>query len=89
MYYPTNIIEYANPRKNKLHPTQKPVYVIEVLIKNYTKEGDTILDFTCGSGTTLIAAKKLNRKCYGIELDEKYCEIAKNRLVELDKSEIL
>jgi site-specific DNA-methyltransferase (adenine-specific) len=67
----------------KLHPTQKPLELMEYLIKTYTNEGDTILDFTCGSGTTLVAAKKLKRKCYGIELEEKYCEVTKNRLLEL------
>ena len=53
---------------------------MEWLIKSYTDEGDTILDFTCGSGTTLLAAKNLKRKCYGIEKEEKYCEIAMNRI---------
>jgi site-specific DNA-methyltransferase (adenine-specific) len=83
LYYPVNIIEFANPRTGKLHPTQKPVEILEILISNYTNEGDIILDFTCGSGSTLVAAKKLNRKCFGIELEEKYCEIAKQRLIEL------
>jgi len=82
-YFPVNIIEFANPRIGKLHPTQKPTEVLEILIENYTKEGDLILDFTCGSGTTLVAAKKLKRQSKGIELEEKYCEIAKNRLMEI------
>jgi site-specific DNA-methyltransferase (adenine-specific) len=83
LYFPVNIIEFANPRTGKLHPTQKPEEVLEILIANYTKENDIILDFTCGSGTTLISAKNLKRKCYGIELEENYCEITKNRLLEL------
>jgi site-specific DNA-methyltransferase (adenine-specific) len=62
------------------HPTQKPVTLMEYLINTYTKEKEVILDFTCGSGSTLVVAKNLNRKCIGIELEEKYCEIAKNRL---------
>ena len=83
--YPKNIITYSKynaecNQLNRVHPTQKPLELMEYLIKTYTNEGDTILDFTCGSGTTLVAAKKLNRKCYGIELEEKYCEITKNRL---------
>jgi len=87
MKYPNNVLQiktvFNRDRDKTIHPTQKPVELIEYLINTYTKEGDTILDFTCGSGTTLVASKKLNRKCYGIELEEKYCEIAKNRLLEL------
>lgn len=85
--FPVSIQYFTNHReKNQiLHPTQKPLLLMEYLVNTYTKEDDVILDFTCGSGTTLVAAKKLNRKCYGIELEEKYCEIAKNRLLELEK----
>lgn len=63
-----------------LHPTQKPVALLEYLIKTYTNEGDTVLDFTAGSGSTGVAAKNLNRSFIGIELDEKYFEIAKERI---------
>lgn len=63
-----------------LHPTQKPVALMEYLIKTYTNEGDLVLDFTMGSGTTGVAAKNLNRKFIGIELDESYFEIAKERI---------
>ncbi|HHX67611.1 MAG TPA: site-specific DNA-methyltransferase [Gallicola sp.] len=82
--YPVTLLEFSkSDQKNfTLHPTQKPIDLCEYLIKTYTNEGDVILDFTCGSGTTLVAAKNLNRKCYGIELEEKYCEVAKNRLLE-------
>lgn len=80
--YPKSILEFSNAdRKNKVHPTQKPVELIEYLIKLYTKEGDTILDNTVGSGTTLIACKNTNRNGIGIEIEEKYYEIAKNRLL--------
>ena len=65
---------------SKVHPNEKPVDLLEYLISTYTNEWDLILDFTCGSGSTLIAAKNTNRKCIGIELDTKYCEIAKNRI---------
>jgi site-specific DNA-methyltransferase (adenine-specific) len=84
---PSSIIEVNSLRPNAKefvkHATQKPLELMEYLIKTYTNEGDTILDFTCGSGTTLVASKKLNRNCYGIELEEKYCEITKNRLLEI------
>lgn len=63
-----------------LHPTQKPVALMEYLIKTYTNSGETILDFTMGSGTTLFAAKNLGCKAIGIELEEEYCEIAVRRL---------
>jgi len=64
------------------HPTQKPLALMEYLIKTYTNEGDLILDFTCGSGTTLVACEKLNRKWVGIEISKEYCEITKQRIEE-------
>ena len=65
------------------HPTQKPVALMEYLIKTYTNEGETVLDFTMGSGTTGVAATNLNRNFIGIELDWQYFEIAKNRITEV------
>jgi len=62
------------------HPTQKPVALMEYLIKTYTHEGDTVLDFTMGSGTTGVACKNLGRGFIGIELDEKYFKIAQERI---------
>ena len=67
----------------RLHPTQKPLALMEYLIKTYTNEGDLVLDFTCWSWTTLVACEKLNRRWIGIELEEKYCEIAKQRLLNV------
>ncbi len=86
--YPKNIIKYSKynaecNQLNRVHPTQKPEFVLEYLINTYTKENDLILDFTCGSGTTLVAAKKLGRKAIGIELDEKFCEITKDRILQM------
>lgn len=79
--YPKSIIKFSNAdRTNRLHPTQKPVALLEYLIKTYTLEGETVLDFTMGSGSTGVAAKNLNRKFIGIEQDEKYFEIAKERI---------
>ena len=66
-----------------LHPTQKPVDLFEYLIKTYTNEGMTVLDNCIGSGTTAIAAINTNRKWIGIEKEEKYCEVTKNRIKEL------
>ena len=77
--YPKSIIEIKSDNA-KLHPTQKPVALMEYLIKTYTDERDTVLDFTMGSGSTGVAAKKLTRNFIGIELDDKYFEIAKDRI---------
>ena len=66
--------------QSRQHPTQKPVALMEYLIKTYTNEGEKVLDFTCGSGTTGVAAKNLNRDFIGIEMDEGYFNIAKERI---------
>ena len=66
--------------QSRLHPTQKPVALMEYLIKTYTNEGEMVLDFTMGSGTTGVAAKNLNRSFIGIELDEEYFKIAQERI---------
>ena len=70
----------SDKQKNRLHPTQKPVALMEYLIKTYTNENETVLDFTMGSGTTGVACINTNRKFIGIELDDNYFEIAKNRI---------
>lgn len=67
---------------NKFHPTQKPLELMEYLVKTYSNEGDTVLDFTMGSGSTGVACKNLNRKFIGIELEDNYFEIAKERMGE-------
>lgn len=84
LYYPKTILEYGigNMRKGRLHPTQKPVDLLEYLIKTYTNEGETVLDFTMGSGSTGVACINTNRNFIGIELDENYFDIAKNRIEE-------
>ena len=79
-YYPTTMLEIPLPRFKGGHPTQKPVPLLEYLIKTYTNEGDTVLDNCMGSGSTGVAAKNLNRNFYGIELDEHYFEVAKERI---------
>ncbi len=82
LYYPKTILEYGigNMRKGRLHPTQKPITLLEYLIKTYTSEGETVLDFTMGSGSTGVACVNTNRNFIGIELDEKYFNIAKERI---------
>ena len=79
---PTNDLDFKVPPRSKgyLHPTQKPVALLEYLIKTYTLEGETVLDFTMGSGSTGVACKNLDRSFIGIEKDDKYFEIAKNRI---------
>lgn len=71
---------------NKLHPTQKPIDLLEVLIKTSSKEGDVVFDGFMGSGSTGVACLKNNRNFIGIELDEKYFEIAKNRIENLENN---
>ena len=66
--------------KKPLHPTEKPIELMEWIIKSYTNEDDLVLDFTMGSGSTGVACMNLNRKFIGIELDENYFNIAKNRI---------
>ena len=77
--YPLSVLEKVS-QENGLHPTQKPVALLEYLIKTYTNEGETVLDFTMGSGSTGVACVNTNRNFIGIELDEKYFEIAKKRI---------
>lgn len=79
--YPKQIISFSNPSgKGHLHPTQKPVALLEYLIKTYTNEGETVLDFTMGSGSTGVACVNTNRNFIGIELDDKYFKTAKTRI---------
>lgn len=81
--HPKSIIEISNANQiGKVHPTQKPVALMEYLIKTYTNEVETVLDFTMGSGTTGVACINTNRRFIGIEKDEKYFEIASNRINE-------
>jgi len=76
--YPKSVKKFSMQRG--LHPTQKPVALMEYLIKTYTNEGDTVLDFTMGSGSTGVACVNLNRSFIGIELDDEYFEIAEERI---------
>jgi len=87
--FPSSVQEFNNRAKGDrgFHPTQKPVALMEYLIKTYTNEGDIVLDNCMGSGTTGVACKNLNRDFIGMELDEKYFEIAKERINKLNSEE--
>jgi site-specific DNA-methyltransferase (adenine-specific) len=81
--YPRSVIKTSTDKqKSKLHPTQKPVALMEYLIKTYTHEGESVLDFAMGSGTTGVSCVNTGRRFIGIELDADYFEIAKNRIEE-------
>lgn len=80
-YYPTDILDFAGvPNSELKHPTQKPVALLEYLIKTYTNEGETVLDNCMGSGSTGVACINTNRNFIGMELDENYFNIAKERI---------
>ena len=79
--YPIDVLNFKRD-KNKFHPTQKPVVLLEYLIKTYTNEGETVLDNCAGSGSTGVACVNTNRNFIGIELDENYFNIAKTRIEE-------
>ena len=82
-FFPRTLLEFSNAsNKDRFHPTQKPIALLEYLIKTYTLENETVLDFTTGSGSTGVACKNLNRSFIGIEKDDKYFEIAKNRILQ-------
>ncbi len=90
-YYPQSVIDITNGDRTSehQHPTQKPVALMEYLIKTYTNEGETVLDFTIGSGTTAVACIRTKRNFIGIELDKDkdgkslgYCKIARKRIQE-------
>lgn len=79
--YPRSIITFASDKQRScLHPTQKPVALLEYLIKTYTNEGETVLDNCMGSGSTGVACVNTNRKFIGMELEKEFFEIAKNRI---------
>ena len=87
---PSDVLEFnvVPNRRGKLHPTQKPVELLEYLIKTYSNENDTILDNCMGSGSTGVACINTNRKFIGIEFNNKYFEIAKNRIAKQLNKEI-
>ena len=85
--YPKQVLAIPVVERGSVHPTQKPVALMEYLIRTYTNEGETVLDFTCGSGTTGVACVNTARDFIGIELDQGYFDIAQQRIAEATKQE--
>jgi DNA modification methylase len=84
-----DIWQFARTQKNDLHPTMKPIPLIENALNYSSKEGMNILDFFLGSGSTMVASHQLKRKCYGMELDPKYCQVIIDRMKKLDPSLVI
>ena len=83
-YKQEDIWEFQRTLKNDLHPTMKPIPLIENALNNSSKEGMSVLDLFLGSGSTMVASHQLKRKCYGMELDPKYCQVIIDRMLKLD-----
>lgn len=81
-YYPTTLLEFPLPRFKDGHPTQKPIDLLEYLVKTYTNEGETVLDATMGSGSTGVACMNTNRRFIGFETEQKFYDIAARRIDE-------
>jgi DNA modification methylase len=79
----TNVWECNRPKKSELHPTMKPIELIEIAI-NHNPKAKSVMDIFLGSGSTMVAAHQLKRKCYGMELDPKYCQVIVDRMKQLD-----
>jgi len=82
----SDVWDVDRPTKSELHPTTKPIELINIALKNSSKKGDLIMELFTGSGSTMVAAHQLNRKCYGMELDPKYCQVIVDRMIKLDDS---
>jgi len=82
----SDVWDVDRPTKSELHPTTKPIELINIALKNSSKKGDLIMELFTGSGSTMVAAHQLNRKCYGMELDPKYCQVIVDRMMKLDDS---
>ena len=87
--YPINVLDFINGNSHIGHPTQKPVDLLEYMIKTYTNDGDLVLDNTMGSGSTGVAAVKNNRRFIGMEMNEEYFKIAKERIENVVSQETL
>jgi DNA modification methylase len=74
----------ASEKSNRVHPTQKPIELVSWAVNKFAEKAKLISDFFLGSGATMVAAHQLNRKCYGMELDPKYCQVIVDRMLKLD-----
>ena len=81
-----SVLDFARPKRNEEHPTMKPIQLLSYLITNSSKSGDLIGDGFLGSGSTMVASHQLKRKCYGLEIDPKYCQVIVDRMRKLDPS---
>lgn len=82
----TNVWDIERPKKSEQHPTMKPVELVCRAITHASRKDDLVMDLFLGSGTTMVASHQLNRKCYGLELDPKYCQVIVDRMLNLDPS---
>ena len=82
----TTVWDMDRPSRSEEHPTMKPIHLCTKPIENSSKVGDVIIDTFLGSGSTMVAAHQLNRKCYGMELDPKYCQVIVERMLKLDNA---
>jgi len=80
--YPTTVLKFSNGNNKSRHPTQKPVDLLEYLIRTYTEEGEVVLDCFMGSGSTGVACVNTNRDFIGIEIEEKYFQVSQERIAE-------
>jgi DNA modification methylase len=80
----SDVWDVDRPTKSELHPTTKPIELINIALKNSSKTGNLIMELFTGSGSTMVAAHQLKRKCYGMELDPKYCQVIIDRMIKLD-----
>ena len=83
-YWWKTVWELKKESENKLHPTQKPIPLVERALKNSSKKNNIIYDCFLGGGSTMVASHQLKRKCYGMELDPKYCQVIIDRMIKLD-----
>ena len=80
----TTVLDFDRPMRNAEHPTMKPLPLISYQIGNSSKRGDIVADSFLGSGSTMVASHQLDRICYGMELDPKYCQVIIDRMLKLN-----